>query len=155
MAKYLNCRYELMVIAVSLMLSVLVYSGVYSVTKTKFELLGSAAIPRVVAISLFVLALLKGIQVIKAIRNDPNNGVIPTDDFWKSLIIFSLVGGFVLCIAVFKFSFWIAVFVFLLASILFLKKPQSRWELLKLILFSLLFSLGVDYLFTKVFYFGL
>lgn len=155
MVKYLNRRYEIIVVAVSLILSALVYFGVYGVTKTKFELLGVAAIPRVIAISLFVLALIKGVQVALAIKNDSDSEPASSEGFWKSLIMFGLVISFVLLIAVLKLNFWIAVFAFLMISISFLKKPHTRWELLKLSLFSLLFSLGVDYLFTKVFYFGL
>lgn len=155
MEKYLNHRYELIAISISLVLSVLMYSGVYGITKSRFELLGSAAIPKVVAISLFVLALIKALQIIKEVRNSPSRVSNSSDGFLKSVGIFVFISGFVLCIAVFNFSFWVAVFSFLVISIFFLKKPKKRMEVVKIIFFSLLFSLGTNYLFTTIFYFGL
>lgn len=155
MIKCLNRRYEFIVVALSLALAVLVYVGVYGITKTQFELLGVAAVPRVIAIVLFLLALIKTAQVFVEIKNTPNTEKNPSEGFYKSLIMLFLIIGFVLLIAVLKVSFWLAVFLFLMGSILYQKRPTAPLEWLKLGIFSLLFSFGVHYLFTEVFYFGL
>lgn len=157
MAKYIRYRYEFFVSLVSLALSVLVYAGVYGVTKTRFELLGSAAIPKVVAASLFILAVIKLAQTIKQAHAsvDVENKEEDSGDTYKSLFLFLLVSAFVFCIAYLNIKFWIASFFFIFISTFFLKRSDDLLGVIKIIVFALLFSLGVSYLFTKVFYFGL
>ncbi|GGE71393.1 hypothetical protein ACBP93_06970 [Paenalcaligenes hominis] len=157
MAKYIIYRYEFFVSLVSLALSVLIYSGVYGLAKTNFELLGSAAIPKVVAASLFFLSLVKLAQTIKAAN--ANVGVKSREEYsgnnYKSFFLFLLVSGFVFCVLYLNIKFWIASFFFVFISTVFLKKPDDVLGVIKIIFFALLFSLGVSYLFTKIFYFGL
>lgn len=157
MAKYIRYRYEFFVSLVSLGLSVLIYAGVYGITKTRFELLGSAAIPKVVAASLFVLALIKLAQILKQAHSsvEVKKEEEDSSNTYKSLLLFLLVSAFIFCIAYLNIKFWIASFFFIFISTFFLKRPGDLLGVIKIIIFSLLFSLGVSYLFTKVFYFGL
>lgn len=151
----LKQRYDLLVIAVSFVLSVLVYVGVYGVTKTKFEVLGVAAVPRALAICLFILALLKSVQVWRKAKREQAETKQSFKQEAGSIAMFVLVVAFVALIALLSLSFWLAVFIFMVLAICIQQKPTCAQDWIKLCLFSLVFALGVDYLFTKVFYFGL
>lgn len=155
MAKYIRYRYEFFVSLVSLVLSILIYYGVYSIAKTKFELLGSAAIPKVIAAGLFFLALVKVFQTIKLANAAVEYKAEESSNASRSLFLFLLVAAFIFCISYLNVKFWIATLFFIFISTCFLKKPDGFLGIIKIIIFSLLFSLGVSYLFTKVFYFGL
>lgn len=148
----LRVRYDWISVALSLGLAVLFYVSSLSLEPSSYEPLGAASIPKAVAIFLFAIALIKLVVMCRErsrATGQPDNGL------HRSLIVFGLVVLFVLAIDLLKLGFGIAVFVFLMASFLYLVKLRTAKALIKAVIATAIFSFAIDYLSTHILHFFL
>ena len=144
-------RYDWLVLLLAIVLTALFARDVIHIPPSHYEPLGEAAIP---IATLWLLGLLCVLKIIKLIQKSTEKISEPVNDTIKPLTLLFLVILFVTALAILQLPFWLAVFGFLITSIICLKRPQTLMEAGIQIAISLAFSLVTDYLFTQVFRFG-